>query len=285
MKRLFTFFLLVPFLSFSQSERSQKIETRNTGTYRSQPSQPSSQSYSPSRSSIEYSQKQSERSNNRYQPGPSRNNDRYPPSLIFGNRWNLWGAPMFGFNYWNPGYWYDPFGYRQPARIYYYDNGRADTIRGKATRVSFGIQYSTDKKIGGFLTIGNKGYFIADYSAAFQKDESTYYPDLTKDKVIPWGDQKLEDLYSGGVLYLGAGKRFARTGFHVMVGLGRETKRYQFFDEMFILSNNGKYSILNYTDNFTTIKFGVIHDFKRASIKIDLDPIRKNTSIGLGLNL
>lgn len=285
MKKLFPFFLLVPFLSFSQSERSQKIETRNTGTYRSQPSQPSSQSYSPSRSSIEYSQKQAERSNNRYQPGPSRNNNRYPPSLMFGNRWNLWGAPMFGFNYWNPGYWYDPFGYRQPARIYYYDNGRADTIRGKATRVSFGIQYSTNKNIGGFVTVGNKGYFIADYSTFFQKDESLYYPDLTKDKVIPWGDQKLEDLYSGGALYLGAGKRFARTGFHVMVGFGRETKRYQFFDEMFILSNNGKYSILNYTDNFTTIKFGVIHDFKRASIKIDLDPIRKNTSIGLGLNL
>jgi len=283
MKKLFTFFLLIPFLSFSQSERSQKIETRNTGTYRSQPSQPSTPAYTTPRSS-EYSQKQFERSDNRYQPRPSRNNINRP-GVFYGNRWDLWGAPMFGYNYWYPGYWYDPFGYRQPARIYYYDNGRTDTIRGKATRVSFGIQYSTNKNIGGFITVGNKGYFIADYSTFFQKDESSYYPDLTKDKVIPWGDQKLEDLYSGGALYLGAGKRFARTGFHVMVGFGRETKRYQFFDEMFILSNNGKYSILNYTDNFTTIKFGLIHDFKRASIKIDLDPIRKNTSIGLGVNL
>jgi hypothetical protein len=283
MKKLFTFFLLIPFLSFSQSERSQKIETRNTGTYRSQPSQPSTPAYTTPRSS-EYSQKQFERSDNRYQPRPSRNNINRP-GVFYGNRWDLWGAPMFGYNYWYPGYWYDPFGYRQPARIYYYDNGRVDTIKGKATRVSFGIQYSTNKNIGGFITVGNKGYFIADYSTFFQKDESSYYPDLTKDKVIPWGDQKLEDLYSGGALYLGAGKRFARTGFHVMVGFGRETKRYQFFDEMFILSNNGKYSILNYTDNFTTIKFGVIHDFKKASIKIDLDPIRKNTSIGLGVNL
>ena len=283
MKKLFTFFLLIPFLSFSQSERSQKIETRNTGTYRSQPSQPSTPAYTTPRSS-EYSQKQFERSDNRYQPRPSRNNINRP-GVFYGNRWDLWGAPMFGYNYWYPGYWYDPFGYRQPAMIYYYDNGRVDTIKGKATRVSFGIQYSTNKNIGGFITVGNKGYFIADYSTFFQKDESSYYPDLTKDKVIPWGDQKLEDLYSGGALYLGAGKRFARTGFHVMVGFGRETKRYQFFDEMFILSNNGKYSILNYTDNFTTIKFGVIHDFKRASIKIDLDPIRKNTSIGLGVNL
>lgn len=280
MKKLFTFFLLVPFLSFSQSERSQKIETRSTGTYRSQPSTPS---YTTPRSS-EYSQKQFERSDNRYQPRPSRNNINRP-GIFYGNRWDLWGAPMFGYNYWYPGYWYDPFGYRQPARIYYYDNGRVDTIRGKATRISFGIQYSTNKSIGGFVTIGNKGYFIADYSTFFQKDESSYYPDLTKDKVIPWGDQKLEDLYSGGTLYLGAGKRFARTGFHVMLGFGRETKRYQFFDELFILSNNGKYSIANYTDNFTTIKFGVIHDFKRASIKIDLDPIRKNTSFGLGINL
>lgn len=285
MKKLFTFFLLVPFLSFSQSERSQKIETRSTGTYRTQPSQPSTPTYNTPRS-IEYSQKELERSNNRYQPVPSRNNPRYySPGIYGGSRWNLWGAPMFGYSYWYPGYWYDPFGYRQPARVYYYDNGRRDTIRGKATRVSFGIQYSTNKTIGGFFTIGNKGYFIADYSTSFQKDESTYYPKLTSDKVLPWGDQKLPDLISEGTLYLGAGKRFARTGFHVMVGFGNETKKYQFFDEMLILSNNGKYSIPNYTNNFTTIKFGLIHDFKRASIKIDLDPIRKNTSFGLGVNL
>ncbi len=104
----------------------------------------------------------------RSQP-PSRGNDRpirtRPGSNIivrdpwfdggFGwgwNRWDMWGAPGFGWNFWQPMWYMNDWGYRQPARVYVYDNGKRDTIRGKKPVISFGIQRTTDKQVGGFFT-------------------------------------------------------------------------------------------------------------------------------------
>ena len=67
------------------------------------------------------------------------------------NRWNMWGAPGFGWNFWQPSWYFNDWGYRQPQRIYVYDNGKRDTIRGKKPVISFGIQRTTDNQVGGFL--------------------------------------------------------------------------------------------------------------------------------------
>jgi len=134
------------------------------------------------------------------------------------------------------------------------------------------------------LTLGDRGYFIAEYSQIFQRDESLFYPDLTMDKVLPWNDQKLEDIQKGNIVYLGFGKKISRTGFHASIGFGRAEKRYQFFDELFILSNNGKYSIREFDENFFTVKIGALHDFGRGTLKIDYDPIRKMGFFGAGVN-
>jgi hypothetical protein len=105
------------------------------------------------------------------------------------------------------------------------------------------------------------------------------------DKVIPWSDQKLENLQSGYNFYAGLGKKFGRTGLHAMIGFGREKEKYQFLDEMSILSNNGKYSILVSDQNYIGTKLGMIHDFKRASLKLDYDITRKRLFAGIGINL
>jgi hypothetical protein len=291
MKNLILFFLLLPTSLFSQiSERQQKEAVRNFGTYSPSVQQRSS-SFERSPSIREFEQKQIER-NRRSEYYSPRNNRpgryfHYDPWLDWGwgGRWNRWGAPMFGFSYWDPWIWNDPWGYRNPARIYVYDDGRRDTVRAKATRLSFGIQISNNRSVGGFLTIGNRGYFIAEYQKTFQNDLSTFYPDLTMDVVIPWKDKRLEDIVSESIVYLGAGKKIKRTGFHLSLGFGREFRRYQFEDEFYVLSNNGSYSLTNYDRNFMSVKAGFIHDFKRISIKGDYDPIRKNAIFGLGLNL
>jgi len=263
MKKSILFFLLIPISLFSQiSERQQKEAVRNYGTY--SPSTQQRSSTFQSRPSIgEFEQKQIERN----------------------KRSEYYSSPNNRPGYWDPWFWNDPWGYRNPGRIYIYDDGRRDTVRGKATRISFGLQTSSNRSVGGFITIGNRGYFIAEYQKTFQRDYSTYYPDLTMDVVLPWKDKKLEDIVSESVLYLGAGKRIKRTGLHLSLGFGNETRRYQFEDEMYVLSNNGKYSIPNYNRNFMSVKAGFIHDLKRISIKGDFDPIRKNAIFGLGLNL
>lgn len=279
MKNLITVFLLTfSLFAHAQVERAQKEAIRN------QTVAPRQQTQSiPSR---EYSQKQDVRS---YNQRPDNNwNPRNRPGMGWNDpyfrRWNTWGAPLYGFDFWTPGFYYDPWGYRNPYRIYHYPGGRADTVKGKPTRVSFGIQGSRNMA-GAWLTVGNKGYFIVDYSQFIQPDESTFYPNLTMDKVIPWGDEKLENIWSGRSVYMGLGKKFGRTGLHAMVGFGREREKYQFLDEMYVLSNNGKYSILVSDQNYIGTKLGILHDFKRATLKFDYETTRRRAFFGIGINL
>lgn len=275
-------FLFLSGISYSQ-ERQQKEAVRSQ-----QSSQPMRQYIPQERQQKEVVREQANRSSQRpiVADPRGRGNVYHPGWDDWGwgwNRWNRWGAPI-GYNFWTPGFYYDPWGYRNPTRIYHYNDNRRDTVRGKATRVSFGVQGSTGGQAGAFLTLGNRGYFIAEYNQIFQRDESLFYPDLTMDKVLPWNDQKLEDIRKGNIVYLGFGKKISRTGLHASMGFGRAEKRYQFFDELFILSNNGKYSVREFNENFFTVKIGALHDFGRGTLKVDYDPIRKQAFFGAGVN-
>ncbi len=73
-------------------------------------------------------------------------------------------------NFWNPGFYLNDWGYRQPARVYVYDDGKRDTIKGKKPVISFGIQTTGGNQIGGFFTMGTKAYFIAEYNSTFERD-------------------------------------------------------------------------------------------------------------------
>lgn len=192
------------------------------------------------------------------------------------NRWGMWGAPMFGWNYWQPSWYWNDFGYRQPQRIYVYDNGKRDTIRGKKPIINFVLHKTSNNQIGGAFAIGNKAYFIADFVTTYQPDHSTYFPYGTIDKVdFPL----INDLVKQGAVYIGGGQRWNRTGFHAMLGFGKERVFWRGKDKL------GEITFPKYQSNFTTIKVGVMHDIKNFTIKVDADPIRNYWQAGLGLNL
>lgn len=198
------------------------------------------------------------------------------------NRWNRWGAPNF-YNYWNPYYYYDDFGYRQPARIYVRDGGIVDTVKGVLPRISIGVQ-ANQLEGGAFFTIGRKTYFLLEYQHTYRRDKSKYYEDLTRDVVIPWNDKRLDDITKGGTFFVGLGQRFKRTGVHAALGYVKERVRYQYFDELFILSNNGNYSFPSYNDTYLTMKLGVMHDVKSLTVKADYELSRRLFTVGLGVN-
>lgn len=191
------------------------------------------------------------------------------------NRWNMWGAPGFGWNYFTPSWYMNDFGYRQPARVYVYDNGTQDTIKGKKPVISFGIQRTSDRQIGGFFTIGNKGYFIAEYNSSIERDNSTFFPfgDITQ---IDF--PLVSDLVQRNSFYVGVGKRIKRTGIHFMIGSINEDVKWRGKDDI------GFITFPKYLDRFTTIKIGVLHDYKNFTIKSDYDPIINTGTIGLGVN-
>jgi hypothetical protein len=191
------------------------------------------------------------------------------------NRWNMWGAPGFGWNFWQPSWYFNDWGYRQPARVYVYDNGKRDTIRGKKPVISFGIQKTTDNQVGGFFTIGNKGYLIMEYNSSVERDNSTFFP---YGNITQIDFPLVSDLVQRNSFYIGAGKRIKRTGVHFMIGSVSEDVKWRGRDDL------GYITFPKYLDRFTTMKVGALHDFKNLTIKFDYDPIINNKTFGLGVN-
>jgi hypothetical protein len=193
------------------------------------------------------------------------------------NRWDMWGAPGFGANwwFWQPSWYWNDFGYRQPARIYVYKDGKRDTIKGKKPIISFGIQGTTDDQVGGFFTIGNKGYFILEYTASNLRDNSTFFP---FGNIAQVDFPMVNDLIQRQSFYVGVGKRIKRTGIHMMIGTVSEDAKWRGKDDL------GYITFPKYLDRFTTVKIGALHDYKNFTIKFDYDPIINNRTFGLGVN-
>ena len=279
MKKLVLGILLIPTLAFSQVSN-----WRTTPPQQSQPQQrveaPRVQTPTPQRNDV---------SDWRSQP-PSNGYDRplrtRPGSDIIirnqwgwnnwgWNRWDMWGAPAFGWNYWNPGFYSNHWGYRQPARVYVYENGKRDTIKGKKPVISVGIQTTGGNQIGGFFTMGNKAYFIAEYNSTFERDNSTFFP---FGNVTQVDFPMVSDLVKQSNFYIGIGKRIKRTGIHMMIGSVTEDVKWRGKDDI------GYITFPKYKDRFTTVKIGALHDFKNLTIKYDYDPIIRKSTFGLGMN-
>ncbi len=288
MKKL-VFLLFFPIFVFAQlPERQQKQTTRIFGTY-GQSSIPQYRAESQRRPSIgEYEQKQIERNRRSdYYTPPNNRPGRYfgyDPWMDWGWGWNRW-SPMWGWNTYTPFWWYDNWGYRNPGRVYIYDNGVRDTIKIKPLHGSFGLSYNMNNEYGVWMTLGRSVYFIGEYSRTNNRDISVYYPLLTLDKVLPWQDRKLADNLSSSTFSFGAGKKLNKlVGVHGMVGIGTEESRYRYFDDMYILSNNGEYTIPNYRKTVTSLKVGTILSLSNSfSGKLDYTLGRGEISFGLGL--
>jgi hypothetical protein len=276
MKKLLFILLILPLLTFGQTS------SWRTNPPTPQRSTPSVQPSTPQRNDV---------SNWRNQP-PSRGYDRpirtrpgsnvivRDPWLMNGwglgwNRWDMWGAPGFGWNFWQPSWYFNDWGYRQPSRVYVYDNGKRDTIRGKKPIISFGIQKTTDEQIGGFFTIGNKAYFIAEYNTTFERDNSTFFP---YGNITQVDFPMVNDLVERRSFYVGLGKRIKRTGVHMMIGSVTEDVKWRGKDDF------GYITFPKYVDRFTTVKVGALHDYKNFTIKLDYDPVVNNGTFGVGVN-
>ena len=190
----------------------------------------------------------------------------------FGYYWGNWG--------WYQPYpytWYDDYGWRQRSVIHIYESGKRDTIRKERVYTSFGFGHTTNKQVSYWGLIGGKkGYFIMDYVMTYAIDQNQYYPYGQINNVdfpLSKNDWKKES-----ALYVGGGKRIGKMGIHGMIGFGNEIIRWQGKDDL------GGISFPKSNSTFTTFKIGIIRDFKFFSLKLDNDPIRGYTQIGIGLN-
>ena len=275
MKTLSFVFLLIPTLIFGQ------VSTwRQTGGSVPASSQ-STQSSPGAQQSV--SQQQNNVSSWRTQTAPIRPGDnfngqplvrRYRPTIQnpYGLQYGVWG--------WYQPYpytWYDDYGWRQRSVIHIYENGKRDTIRKERVHAAFGFGYTNNKQATYWGMIGGKkGYFIMDYVMTYATDHNQYYPYGQINNVdFPLSN---EDWKKESTFYIGAGKRIDKIGIHGMIGFGSEVIRWQGKDDL------GGISFPKSNSTFTTFKIGIIKDFKFFTLKLDNDPIRGYTQIGIGLN-
>jgi len=271
MKTLSFVFLLIPTLMFGQvsswrTTSPQQTQTSQSTQTRVQPSTPQQNNVSSWR-------------NNPPQEPRTLPNPRGRGGIQnwggvnqFGYYWGNWGwyQPM-------PYIWYDDFGWRQRSVIHIYEGGKRDTIRKERAYTSFGFGHTNNKQISYWGMIGDKRrYFILDYTMTYAIDQNQYYPYGQINNVdfpLSKNDWKKESAF-----YVGAGKRIGKIGIHGMIGFGNEVIRWQGKDAI------GGISFPKSNSSFTTFKVGIIRDFKFFSLKLDNDPIRGYTQIGIGLN-
>jgi hypothetical protein len=286
MKSLILFLLFFPIVALSQVSNWRTNPPQQQSTPQPQRSTPSIQPSTPQRNDVSSWRNNPPRDNNRQSNRGSSNiivRDPYWNNWGFGmnnwgwgwNRWDMWGAPGFGWNTWSPMWYHNDWGYRQPARVYIYNDGKRDTIRGKKPVISFGIQKTTDNQVGGFFTIGGKGYFITEYNSSIERDNSTFFP---FGNITQVDFPMVNDLVQKNSFYVGVGKRIKRTGVHFMVGTVSEDVKWRGKDDL------GFITFPKYLDRFTTMKVGVLHDYKNFTLKMDYDPIISNGTFGLGVN-
>ena len=294
MKKLLIVFLILPFFSFGQTSKwrnptttksntsSSELNTKTESSWRTNP--PRKNQHSPTKYEgpvvwksggtttpfYWYNTNPFYGTLNTWDPYWNTNtlNWRY-------NRWLRWGAPSQNyFDYWDYNY-FSPQGYRQPARVYIWEDGKTDTIIGKKPIINIGFLFSTNKQLGGFFAVGRKLYFTMDFHSTYLPDRSTYFPNGTVDQIdFPL----IEDLIKERTFYFGMGKRTERIGIHCLIGFGSEEIFWRGKDAV------GEITFPKSEGKFTTLKIGTMYDIKNFTFKFDMDPIREFVQFGGGIN-
>jgi hypothetical protein len=270
MKNLFLIFAMVPMLSIGQVSNWRTNPPKPSTPTTSTPSTPTTST--PSRNDNSSSWR------NTPQPStPQYRNTPQPSRNTFDYRYNnqYYRYNNYGWYYPSYYYWYDPYGFRNRGQVYIYENGTSDTIRTTPTRFSIGIQKS-GKMLGAWSTIGNDGFLILDYVTTYEQDNSEFFP---YGRITQVDFPMVSDYVQRNIFYIGAGKTLDhKWKLSASIGFGNEVVRYRGKDAI------GYITFPKYSGNFTTVKLGLIRQYKKVSTKFDYDLSRKYLSIGLGLN-
>jgi len=272
MKKILFLLLVLPVLAFSQVSN-----WRTNPPTQSQTSQPQTSQSQQTR--VQPPPPQNNASSWRNNPLPPQNNNDSRVRIQNWNRSNQFGYYWGNYGWYQPYpyIWYDDYGLRQRSVVYIYESGRRDTIRKLPVYFTAGIGYTNNNQTSFSGAIGGKkAYFIVDYTMTTAIDQNQYFPYgnlSTADFPISKENFKKESTF-----YLGAGKKFNKLGIHGMIGFGREIVRYQGKDVI------GGISFPKSNSTFTTFKIGLIRDFKFITLKLDTDPIRGYSQIGIGFN-
>jgi hypothetical protein len=154
----------------------------------------------------------------------------------------------------------------------------------KPFKGSIGLSKST-RLYGLFTTIGENKFFVWDVMFRPNIDNSEFYSNITLADAQRWGDEQLKDIEKGYRIYVGYGQRIGFISPFISVGFGSRIINYQFIDDLAVLNGSKSYSFPKFGRSFVGFKVGGMVDFDKFVIKLDIDPINPDISIGAGLRI
>jgi hypothetical protein len=150
---------------------------------------------------------------------------------------------------------------------------------------TIGLSKST-KLYGLFTTIGKNKFFVWDVMFRPNIDNSEFHSNITLYQAQQeFGDEQLKNIEKGYRVYFGFGQKMGLISPYSSIGIGSRVVNYQFIDEFAVLNGDKSYSFPKFGKNFVGIKFGGMVDFNKFVLKLDIDPINPDISIGAGLRI
>jgi hypothetical protein len=265
MKTILSLMVLIPFLSFSQVSHWRSGGSSNYTAPRISTPQVYTQ---PNNSVSQWRSKPSVPQNPRTYTSPRFRNYRYFDAYPY--------YGLYGYYYSVPYYWYDPYGYRVRGYVHHYQDGKMDTVKGQPIHINMGVHFGSNNMVGGYITVGTEGYFIAEVLKTRATPNTTFFPNGRLSQVdFPM----VSDEANMSIVYLGLGKMINhKTGYHFEVGLGNDEVNYRGKDAL------GYITFPKYKQNFVTLKVGILHNYKNFNTKFDIDPIKGIFTGGIGVH-
>lgn len=231
MNKFLVLFLLIPISLFSQNEVDEKVRKRSQRSVPSysSPSEGNTVFIPNNQPTVIYPY------NNFYNP--------YNPYIPY----NVNRSRYYGNDYYN-----GHSGYRKPSNF--------------DTRLGLVGGLSTPSSIGLYGTIGRDNFIYLSYEGS-KISEYEHYDNISYEDVVSWNDTYVGDFerYTSFTVAIG-NELFENVSHYAGVNLSKVDKDLVFFDELFILSNNGEYSINDTTKRDFGLVYGLLFDIKKFSV-------------------
>ena len=189
---------------------------------------------------------------------------------------------------WNP---YVPYRTRNDNGIFNRRNSKnqVDSNR-KPLNVSLGFTVGAGRELlspssGLFLTLGGETFIYLSYESS-SDNPYEHYDNITFEEVMSWGDEKVDEFESYSSFGIGVGgELYKNISQYAGISIYGRDRDLVYYDEYFLLSDNGEYSINDKDETNFNLIYGLKFDYEKMCIGTSIYFVRnRRFNINFGFN-
>lgn len=200
-------------------------------------------------------------------------------------------SPVFypnNYSPWNP---YVPYRTRNDNGIFNRRNSKnqVDSNR-KPLNVSLGFTVGAGRELlspssGLFLTLGGETFIYLSYESS-SDNPYEHYDNITFEEVMSWGDEKVDEFESYSSFGIGVGgELYKNISQYAGISIYGRDRDLVYYDEYFLLSDNGEYSINDKDETNFNLIYGLKFDYEKMCIGTSIYFVRnRRFNINFGFN-